>query len=199
MGYTHGKKWNQTTIENELKEVMRIANIETMPTHSLMNAITGNCGLSLAVSRNGGTKYWASRIGVEIKYCETELGYLYESECMGYLINNYGYECERTKERYPYDLLVNRNIKVDVKSGNLYHGIKGDYYTFNLAKAKPICDIYVCYCMDDGVKKVYIIPSCVLSGKTQLSIGKFRSKYDKYIDNWELFKTYNDFYENLIV
>lgn len=199
MGYSHGKKWNDERLEQEIKEVMQKAKIDSMPTHSIIASVNGNFALSNAIRRHGGTRYWADKLGLEIKSCESAFGYDYECECMNYLISKFDYECELTKARYPYDILVNNNIKVDVKCGHLYKGKQGSFYTFNLEKSKPTCDIYVCYCLnDEKIVKTYVIPSCVLSGKTQLSVGVNTSKYDKYIDSWGIFPRYNDFYTQII-
>lgn len=58
-------KWNDEAIENAIKEVVKIAKINSMPTHSLMKKITGNEALSNAVSKHGGSKYWADKLGLE--------------------------------------------------------------------------------------------------------------------------------------
>lgn len=193
------KIWNDQKIESTLKEVMKKARITTFPSRTLMREITKSHALGVAVSRSGGTKRWAEKLGVETKTCESKLGYEYECECLSYLTSAFGYNCEFTMARYPYDILVNGNIKVDVKSSNLYRGPQGNFYTFNLEKEKPTCDIFVCYCIDDGkTEKVYVIPSCVLSGHTQLSIGQIKSKYDKYIDRWDVFPRYDDFYNKML-
>lgn len=196
MGYSHGNQWTEKNIEIAIKEVMSKAKINTMPTHTVMKEITGNEALSNAVRRHGGSKYWANKLGIESKVCESKIGYEYECE-LSYL-TALDYDSELTKARYPYDILVNNNIKIDVKCGNLYHGTAGNYYTFNLEKSKPTCDVYVCYCVnDDVVQKVYVIPSCVLSGKTQLSVGVEKSKYDKYINAWNIISKYDDFYKSI--
>ena len=197
MKYKHKVQWTDEKIENAIREVVKIAKINSMPTHTLMKKITGNEALSNAISKHGGSKYWADKLGLEIKSCESKTGYEYELECISHLTKA-EYDCELTKARYPYDILVNNNIKVDVKCSNLYHGTAGDYYTFHLEKSKPTCDVYVCYCVNnDVIQKVYIIPSCVLSGKTQLSVGVKKSKYDKYINAWSIISKYDDFYKNI--
>ena len=194
MGYSHGTQWTEKKIENAIKEVMKIANINTLPTHTQMDKITGSMALSNAVSKHGGSKYWADKLGLEAKPCESKVGYQYECECLS-LLTSLGYDCELTKARYPYDLIANGNIKIDVKCSNLYKCYNGEFYTFNLEKSMPTCDVFVCYCVNnDTVEKIYVIPSCVLSGKTQLSIGKSHSKYDKYINNWDIIFRYEDFY-----
>lgn len=198
MGFSHGKEWNDEKIEKAIKEVMKLAKIETFPTHSLMDKVTGNTSLSNVISKHGGTAYWAKKLNLETLRCESKFGYEFECECMNLLISKFGYDCELTKVRYPYDVIVNNNIKIDVKSSHLYSCRNGCFYTFNLEKEKPTCDIFVCYCVkDEQIAKVYVIPSCVTSGKTQLSIGENHSKYDTYKNDWHIVEVYNEFYEKL--
>lgn len=197
MGYAHGIRWNEELIENTINDVIDKAKIRTFPTHKQMDEITGSMALTNAVSRHGGTRYWAERLGLDIKPSESKLGEEYELKCMEQ-IKHFGYRCEKMPVRYPYDLLVENNIKVDVKCGNLYKGAAGEYYTFNLEKKKPTCDIFVCYCIDGNeIKRVMVIPSCELSGKTQLSVGKNKSMYDKYIEGWKYLRLYDEFYSGL--
>lgn len=197
MGYAYGIKWDNSKIENEIQAVMRKANITCMPTHSLIRSITGSYALTNAIRRSGGTRYWANKLNLDIKHCESELGYLFENECMNQL-SLLGYDCEIAKAGYPYDVMVNKNIKVDVKCSQLYRGKEGNFYTFNLEKKMPTCDVFICYCInEDKIQKTYIIPSCVTSGKCQLSIGVKQSKYDQYKDNWGIIKNYDDFYNSL--
>lgn len=74
-----------------------------------------------------------------------------------------------------------------------------DYYTFNLEKAKQTCDVYVAVALDanDNINKIYIIPASVMSGKTQLSIGINSSRYDKYIDRWDLIEIIDNALESI--
>jgi hypothetical protein len=197
MGYSHGISWNEKLIEKTLIGIVEKNKLKTFPTHKQMNEITGSMALTNAVSRHGGTRYWANKLGLEIKPCESKLGEDYEFKCMEF-IKHLGYRCEKMPVRYPYDLLVENNIKVDVKCGNLYKGAAGEYYTFNLEKKKPTCDLFVCFCLNnDRVEKVFVIPSCELSGKTQLSVGKIKSTYDKYIEEWDYLHLYDVFYDSL--
>lgn len=199
MGYTHGNRWNDEKIEKEIRYVMEQAKIDTFPTRRICKEVTNNEALIVAISKRGGTKYWANKLGISIANSESKFGQEYESKCFSFLTNK-GYDCETTSVKYPYDILVNRNIKVDVKSSRLYKGVHGDYYTFNLEKTKPTCDIFVCYCIDNetNIAKVYVIPSCQLSGKSQLSLGVASSKYDKFIDQWEWFEIYDKFYKSVL-
>lgn len=190
MGHSHGTQWNEELIEKAIIDVVNKTKIECFPTHSLIKEVTGSCALTNAISRHGGTRHWAEKLGLEIKPCESKFGEKYELLCMDKL-QELGFDCKKMPVRYPYDLLVYDCIKVEVKSGNLYHGKTGEFYTFNLEKSNPTCDIFFCYCIEgNGIDKVYVIPSIILSGKKQLSIGKSRSKYDVFREDWDIFNKY---------
>ena len=197
MGYTHGKKWNDELIEKSIFKVVNDAKLNAFPTHKQMDEVTGSKALSNAVSKHGGTNYWAEKLGLEIKPCESKFGEEFELKTMEY-IKHMGYLCKKTPVRYPYDILVENNIKVDVKCSNLVQGRQGEYYTFNLEKTMPTCDIFVCFCITDELPRIYVIPSIVLSGKSQLSVGKNTSKYDKYLDQWVYFRRYDEFYQKVM-
>lgn len=191
--------WTNEKIEKEILRVVEKEKLKTFPTHSLMNKSTGAFSLSCAISKHGGTEYWAKKLGLEIKRCESQFGKEKELYCMEYIENNFGFYCELCPPRHPYDILVNENIKIDVKVSRLYKGATGRYYTFNLEKKMPTCDIFVCYCVDDedNIKKTLIIPSCYISGLTQLSLGEMSTRYNKFVDKWEYLNTYDEFYREV--
>ena len=69
-----------------------------------------------------------------------------------------------SKAGYPYDILVNRNVKVDVKASRLFNNYgNSKYYTFNLEKKDQTCDIFVFYCINqnDEIERTFVIPSAV--------------------------------------
>lgn len=202
MGYTHGTKWTDEIICAELKEIMRILKIETMPTHSQIINLFGDQSLVNALVNHGGTKKFANLIGAKIKKCESEYGNEYEVECAEMITKKYGYVVDKMKPRYPYDLLVDGSVKVDTKASRLYinNNRKICFYTFNLEKRNPTCDVFVCYCINsnDQIEKTYVIPAIELKDKTQLSVG-LNSKYDKYVDNWDLIKQCVEFNRKCII
>lgn len=75
---------------------------------------------------------------------------------------------------------------------------KHSHYTFNLEKKNPTCDIYVAFCVDDYLNpiKTYVIPSKFLH-LTQLSIGRYKSKYDRFLDRWDYIDVFDKFYKQL--
>lgn len=199
MGYTHGNKWSDEALIVEINKIVAILKIGTMPSKTQMIQTTGSYALSCAVSKHGGFKKFAEKLGLEIKSSESKLGEEYEINCMDH-IRSLGYECEKMKIKHPYDLLINGCVKIDTKVSNVFNSMSnGRYYTFNLEKKFPTCDIFICYCIDylGEISKTYIIPSNVISGKTQLSVGITKSKYDNFIDRWDILYKYINFNVNI--
>lgn len=195
MAYSHGIKWTDELIETYILRVVDCKGLKHFPTHSEMNSFYGSSRLSAKVSESGGTRFWAEKLGLPIKDCESELGNDYELYAIDDIKHNLGLEAYQTKPRYPYDLLVNNSIKIDVKVSYPYQD-KGHAYanTFNLEKREPTCDIFIMYCLDfDGnIAKTLIIPAIALFGKTQLAVGK-KSKWDTYKDKWSYISEYDLF------
>lgn len=195
MGYSHGTKWNDELIQKRIEIVMDKVGITTMPTQSMTTEVFGNTSLNDAISRSGGFIFWANKLGLEHMGTETILGRNFEIYCNMFIQDKFDVNVEEMPPRYPYDLLVGNNIKVDVKVSKMYNNtIK--MYTFNLEKRFPTCDIFVAYCIDDNknIVKTYVIPSAILSGITQLSVGIDKSKYDIYLDKWDIVDKYAKFY-----
>ena len=199
MAYSHGQKWSEEKIVDALRFMIEKCGMDTMPTHSEIQNFFGNSALNCAMSNRGGTKYFAKLLGMEIKQCESKFGDQLEDYCVLQIQEKLGLDGEKTKPRYPYDILVNRNVKVDVKASRIFNNYgNAKYYTFNLEKKEQTCDIFVFYCINQNneIEKTLVIPSTVLSGKNQLAVGK-SSMYDKYIDQWRFISDYNKFMTEL--
>lgn len=198
MGYTHGTKWNDEKIKDGIMEVMKKLNIITMPTSVDINKSNGNSALSNAIARHGGFEEWANKLGLAQSNCETRLG-LKGEYCIKETLESKGYEVGKMSVKHPYDLFVNSCIKVDVKTAKKYISMcNSEYYTFNLEKKNPTCDIYILVCLtnNEEVAEIYIIPSVKLN-QTQIAIGK-ETKYECYKDRWDYIEKFNNFYKNVI-
>ena len=81
-------------------------------------------------------------------------------------------------QNFPYDLLVNDCLKVDVKSSHLYEGKEGNFYTYRTGKKFATCDVYILVALDanDEIARTYILPSSIVMNNIQISIGEHSSK-----------------------
>lgn len=198
LGYAHGTEWNEVMIKREIKNVMKALDITRMPSNSEMKLVRNDSSLSNKVSKTGGFKVWAKKLGLELKDSETAMGNKYEYVALDEL-EELGYNVKKMTTLHPYDLLINDAIKVDVKvAKRYYYDNKNYYHTFNLEKKYVAYDFLIAYCLgnNESVEKVLIIPTFDIMDKTQLSIGKV-STYDKYKDRWDLIKEYSELIKNM--
>lgn len=192
MGYSHGKRWSEEDIISEIFKIMKVLDIDRMPSSVEIERVIGNTSLSNVIAKRGGFKKWANKLNLKQSKCETRLG-LYGEEKVKSILEDKGYIVEKMSVKHPYDLLVNGNIKIDVKISNKYTNRSGwSSYSFNLEKKNPTCDIYVLICNDDNKKLV--IPSKFLK-QTQVCITDKESKYDVFENRWEYVEVYNKFYK----
>lgn len=179
-------RYSEEWLIKEIGKVQQALNIKHMPSRSECETVTKRTTLVNVIVRTGGFRFWANRLGLPMKNCETEVGYAYEIKAQEQL-KKMGYKAELTPVKFPYDILVDDVTKIDVKASNLYHCPSGSsWYTFNLEAIFPKSDFLVAYCIEnEAIKKTYVIPSHIMVGKSQLSLGA-KTVYDKYLNKWEL-------------
>ena len=192
------KKWTESTICDAIMEIAGTSGV--MPTHALMDEVTGNKALSVAMSKRGGTKHFAELLGLKTVECESKYGEEYEFLCMEQIEQKLGLLSEKMQIRYPYDILVAGAVKIDVKASRpVKSQCNSRFFTFNLEKKAQTCDIFVAYCVNkDEIVKTYIIPAYVLYGMSQLSVGVHKSDYDKYLNQWHFISDYVDFIKRTV-
>ena len=194
IGYTHGNKWTDSLIEERILEVINSLGLDRFPTHSEIEKCKDGKALAVKISKSGGTKYWAKKLGYGIKDCESEFGNCYEKYALDDIFSHTYLSGYITKVGYPYDLVINHNIKIDVKVSNiLTNNSEYKYHSFNLEKKQQTCDLYIVYCLGENknIEKTYIIPAHIMTGKSQLSLGLDSSKYDRFINRWDIIKSFD--------
>lgn len=192
------KLWNDELIESELRSVVSAMGINRMPSMGEMSKFTGNYKLSNAISRYGGFHHWADKLNLNLKSSDSLHGWAYEDFVQSHL-ESLGYFVERMKTLYPYDMLVNDTVKVDVKGSKKHMGKagnSGNFYSFNLAKNSATCDIFI-LCLigaKDDIEKILVIPAASVQHNTQISVGEITSKYMKYVDRFDILDKYSEFF-----
>lgn len=196
MGYSHGFKWTNEIIENKIYEVMNILGINRMPSASEIKCILKDSSLSNKIAKTGGFTKWADKLGLKTKKSETQLGNKFENKAKE-IIESKGYKVELMNYKYPFDLLVNDAIRIDVKSAKAYLSQGSRCHTVGINKKYATCDLYLIFALDEyeNIERTFIMPGCDLR-VTSMSFGK-DSIYNAYINRWDLFKKYDDFYNNL--
>lgn len=194
----HGTKWTDEAIEKGILTVVTKLGLDRMPSQQEVNRFYGDYCLTNAVSKKVGWYTLAQRIGLPIKDSETYFGKKQEQLVQEELISR-GYEVRRMPQNFPYDLLIDDSVKIDVKSSRLYKGCAGRFYSFNLEKPFCTCDIYVMRLLDDtsSLKDTLIIPSKDIPTNTQVSVGESTSKYYYYRDRWDYVEEYCSFFHSV--
>lgn len=113
------------------------------------------------------------------------------------LIENMDYMTEQMSCKYPFDLLVNDKIRIDVKAAKAYISRGSRCHTVGINKRYAACDLYLIFALDkdENIERTFVIPGCDLR-VTSMNFGK-NSIYNIYLDRWDLLKKYDDFYNNL--
>lgn len=199
MGYSHGVRWTEEEIKKRVLEVVEFTKINRMPSRSEIEQYYNNTALTNAISRRAGGWYkLAKDLGLPIKYSETLLGKTQEHYVQEKLISM-GYQVNKMPQNFPYDLLVNGTVKIDVKASRLYRGENGNFYTFHLEKPYSTCDIYVLRLLNNSSDCLadLVIPSAHVPTNKQISVGEKSSKYYKYNEKWEYIQQYSSFFRSV--
>lgn len=153
----------------------------------------GRNDLACAVSKRGGFRTWASRLGLGQKGTETHRGQKWERR-EATLFRSMGFEVVEQSTRAPFDLLVN-GYRVDVKSSSWrdYGYVKG--YLFNGIKGGGDCDFFDLLCLDgDSILHRFVVPATVAKCKTlTISLSSVsgkgsRKKWHEYKDATDLLR-----------
>ena len=196
MGYTHGTVWTKDLIAQKIRETVKALKLSSMPTRKQFVKYYGDDKLTDKISKTLGYYGWAKELDLPIQSNDTLKGKISEKYAAD-LLNNRGYETLQMAQNYPYDLLVNHVVKVDVKYSNLYHGRQGNFYSYALRKKYPTCDIYMLIAnSDSGEKKIYILPSKDAI-QLQIGIGEYSSIYDKYLNRYDIIDQYLKLYSEI--
>lgn len=194
MGYTHGEKWDIDKIKSKVLEVVLANELNRMPSKSEVEEYFGDYKLANAITKRTGWYKLAKEMGLPLKNSDTYFGKKHEEKAKEYLVS-LGYEVRRMPQNFPYDLLVDDCLKIDVKASRLYNGEHGNFYSFNLEKPYSTCDLYILFLLgeNDVTKDILVVPSKFVATNTQIGVGEKTSKYYRFSKKWEYIEQYIGF------
>lgn len=192
------KKWNDEKIEIEIREVMKRLDINYFPTKREIDGVIGNTSLTNAIVSSHGFRIWAMKLGLQNKNSNCKKGNTWEYRIMD-ILQDKGYRVQKMSYKHHYDILINSNIKIDVKVSREYANHNSTLHTFDLGHKEHNCDIFICIALDkrDQIHKLFIIPSSVVMGQKQIVVGK-SSKYDMFNYRLDVIEKYDEFYKKII-
>lgn len=196
---SYRQEWNDDSIKSSITQMINDLHLERMPSRKEVDEYFGDTSLSNAISHRRKWYKLADELNLDVKKSNTYVGKKYEEYAKNEL-TNYGFTVLNMSQNFPYDLLVNDFVKIDVKASRLHHASRGNFYSYNLEKPYSTCDIYLLYLInDDGsVKDTLIIPSIHVFTNVQISVGEINSKYYKYSQKWYYIQNYYKFYKEVI-
>ena len=196
MGYSHGTQWTDEKIKQEVLQVVNALGIGRMPSRKECEDYFQNTCLTNAVTKKFGWYTLAEELGLEIKKSETTFGKMHEA-LAAELLTEKGFRVRGMPQNFPYDLLINDCVKVDVKASRLYKGKLGNFYSFNLGKPFATCDFFILFAINEETAKTMIVPSNRVIANNQISVGENNSQYYKYIDRFDLIRDAVDFWSEV--
>ncbi len=193
-GYSHGTRWTHELIAQKILEAVDALGLKVMPTRKQLVQYYGDDRLTNKVNKTLGYYGWAKELNLPIQVNDTSKAKLSERHAAG-LLRAHGYTADQMLQNYPFDILVNSKVRIDVKFANLYHGPAGNFYSFALRKKYPTCDIYMLIA-SSCPERIYIVPACRCM-QTQIGIGENTSIYEKYHDRYDIIDQYLKFYQRI--
>ena len=193
-------KWTKELVIEKIKEVMQELDVDRMPSKKECDDYFGDFALTNVITKRFGWYNLADELGLQIKKSETQTGKTIERVVSDMLVER-GFSVDRMPQNFPYDILVNGCVKVDVKASHLYHGSHGNFYTFNLEKPFATCDVYILCELDDedNVSKVMVVPSKFVIDNKQISVGETTSKYHSFTGRWGYISDMVSFFSEMAV
>lgn len=187
MGHSYGERWTKERVVESIYEVVGFLGIDRMPSRKECEEYFRNTRLANAITKHYGRYNLAKELSLPIKQSETEFGKRCERMVTGELTSR-GFSVLQMAQNFPYDLLVNNCVKVDVKASRLYKCGHGNFYSFRAGKAYATCDIYILLAVDDHGQpnRTMIVPSSVVVDNRQISVGEHASKYHQFTDRYDL-------------
>jgi hypothetical protein len=200
MGYAHGTRWTDDLIKEKVLEVKNALELDRMPSRKECENFFHNCSLTNAISRRcGGWVKLSEELGLSMKESDTWFGKRYE-KIAAEMLQSEGFEVRRMNQNFPYDLLVDNCVKVDVKASKLYTEKNGSFYSFNLEKDFATCDFFILLAVSENeeIERTMIVPSWFVIANNQISVGVKKSKYHRFTDRWDLIGLLIEFCNKLV-
>lgn len=181
-------KWNDKKIVEEINSCMKTLNLNRMPTRSELENINRG-DLCNAIGKSAGYYGWAKKLGLKTKMSETTKGKRYEYIAERMLKAHFkDVEVLQMSQNYPFDILVDGTVKIDVKVGTVHNGFDVPAYTFRTGKKYGSCDIYLCFGLNkkQEISDIFIIPTAMANVTTiNVCIGG-NSKYLRFSNRWDI-------------
>lgn len=172
-------QWTSEIFDQELKKITD--GLGRMPTNSELQQL-GRCDLANQITKRGGFAKNAQSRGLSQVASDSSFGWEGEVEASRLMMAS-GFVVERsTAVRWPFDLLVNDCVRVDVKTAKYaeYGPSKGWFYRIGKS---PQADVIFLLQSDTGSAYIMHWLDCPSSN---ITISRDGGKYARFKDNYNL-------------
>lgn len=173
------KRWTEEDVVSELAKIC--SGIGRMVTVRDLKEM-GRNDLACQISRRGGFEVFTKKLGYDMTESDSHFGWEGEA-AVAKKLTDLGYQVTRMPgKRDPFDMIVNRVVRVDVKTASYadYGYCTGWFY--RLGKVCP-ADLVVLYQFDTG--DMHLVPwvACPVGNITITKTGK---TYEPYKNNFSI-------------
>lgn len=172
-------EWTDEKVASRIQKILDATG--KFPTSSYLREYHQN-DLMCQISKRGGFEFWATKMGVSRAPSDSDTGWDGE-KLLVVILGNRGFRCKRQDSvTWPFDILVDDVLRVDVKSANYAEYGHSTGWFFRIGK-KPQADVIALLKMD--TKDVYFVPwyHCT---ETNITITKTGKRYSAFLNNFEL-------------
>lgn len=181
--------WTKDLIREKLEYMVNDLGLKYMPTRREIEEYYGDTRLTNKVGKTLGYYGWAKELGLPVKRSDTKTGKDCEAHIAD-LLRRRGHTVEQMPQNYPYDLLVDDVVRVDVKFAHPSRSPEGYlYYSFALRKRHPTCDLYILAARDEERERVFVVPA-TRARQTQITMGGTHTAYERYLSRYDYIDRY---------
>lgn len=173
------KRWTDDMIASRI--IKHVGGTGKFPTNTELQK-TGQNDLACQISKKGGYVYWANRLGMNRGVYDSDVGWEGEKKAQT-LFEARGFTVVRSERiQWPFDLLVNNCLRVDVKTASYAAYGASTGWFFRIGKS-PQADLIALYRSDKD--DMYLIPWYHVP-KTNITISPTGMKYSRFLNAYEI-------------
>lgn len=170
------RHWTDEAVETEIRQICEA--LGHFPSSSELRTMERN-DLAAQVSRRSGFIYWSERVGFKRRESDSDTGWRGEDDAARSL-QEFGFSVtRRAGVTWPFDLLLDGVLRVDVKATRLHRYGHSLGWFYRIGK-EPQSDLILLWQLDTG--DFYAIP-WYLCPRTNVTISQSGGKYARFLNN----------------
>ena len=185
MSQSTRQTWDDAKVADELRLV--VDTLGHFPSSTELREM-GRNDLACQISRRGGFVHWSERLGVSRQHSDSDTGWIGEAMAAVYL-REAGFAVSwRSTVKWPFDLLVDDVLRLDVKAARRKQYDLADGWFFRIGKV-PQADLIFLWRLD--VQDFFAIPWFACPN-TSITISQSGGKYRRFHRNVGLIREMRD-------